>query len=133
MMPVNGRREIISFEVGELQRVGNFELRDRFKHFSRTAKNVPVHMVCVRHFRRQTHIGTGILESFRGTAGIFVTVNQEMASSEIIRTDYQDSFKERDGANHATLTISERIRLFRITTQQQELLVRWKFSHSVVQ
>src|ERR1700751_4662525 len=126
-MPVGGRREIISFEVGELQRVGNFELRDRFKRSSRTAKNVPVHMVCVRHFRSQTHIGTGILESFRGTARIFVTVNQEMASSEIIWTPYQDLLKETDGANHATLTICERIRLFRNTTQQQELLIRWKF------
>src|ERR1700751_2349696 len=107
-MPVGGRREIISFEVGELQHVGNFELRDRFKRSSRTAKNVPIHMVGVRDFRSQTHIGRRLLESFRGTARIFVTVNQEMARSEIIRTYCQDSFKERDGANHATLTISER-------------------------
>src|SRR6266481_926927 len=112
MMPVNGGREIISFEVGELQSVGNFELRDCFKHSARAAKNVSVHVVCVRYFWSETHIGTGILESFGGTAGVFVTVNQEMAGSEIIGTCSQDSFKERDGADHATLAISEGIRLF---------------------
>src|SRR5215467_4367284 len=132
-MPVNGGREIIAFEVGELQPVGNFELCDRFEHSSRTAKDVSVHMVRVRHVRSQTDIGTCIRESFRGTARIFVTVNQEMASSEIIRPYCQDSFIERDSANHATLTISERIRLFGTTTQQQELLVRWEFRERVVQ